>query len=439
MADRLDGLKFFIKTFGCQMNENDSEHIAGILAGAGAAKVETAEAGDVLIVNTCAVREKSEEKLFSYLGRLSALKKRRPVLIAVAGCVAQAHREKLFAKRPSIDLVVGPDNYAEIPALLARAGAGSRIRTQWGREWREIDHAHTLRDNPISAYVPIMEGCDNFCTYCIVPFTRGREKYRPLENILREVREIGEAGFKEVQLLGQNVDSYRAPGTDAGFSDLLDEVCSVPGIDWVRFLTSHPRDFGDPVIAAMARNPKICRQLHLPLQSGSTAVLERMNRGYGRDGYLRLVDKLRAALPGIALSTDVIVGFPGETEEDFGATCDLLRDVRFANIFSFRYSPRPHTAAARLEDDIPLSVKRRRLIQLQGLQKQIQTEIHMSFVGRRIKVLCLGTSVKGDGRFSGRAEGAQVVNFTSPRDVIGEFVEVLVTGAGPYSLHGEVA
>jgi tRNA-2-methylthio-N6-dimethylallyladenosine synthase len=439
MTDRLDGLRFFIKTFGCQMNENDSEHIAGILAGAGAAKVETAEAGDVIIVNTCAVREKSEEKLFSYLGRLSALKKRRPVLIGVAGCVAQAHREKLFARSPSIDLVVGPDNYAEIPALLTGTGVRGRLRTGWGREWREIGHAQTLRESRISAYVPIMEGCDNFCTYCIVPFTRGREKYRPLGNIIREIRELAEADFKEVQLLGQNVDSYRDPGSDRGFSDLLDEACSVPGISWVRFLTSHPRDFGEPVIAAMARNPKICRQLHLPLQSGSTAVLERMNRGYGRDDYLHLVDALKAALPGIALSTDIIVGFPGETEEDFDATCDLLREVRFASIFSFRYSPRPHTAAARLEDDVPLSVKRRRLIRLQGLQKQIQIEIHASFIGRRIKVLCLGPSIKGGGRFSGRAEGAQVVNFTSPRDVIGQFVEVLVTGAGPYSLHGELA
>ncbi len=439
MTVRLDGRRFFTRTFGCQMNENDSEHIAGILSAAGAVEVKEPESADIIVVNTCAVREKSEEKLFSYLGRLSALKKRGDVTIVVAGCVAQAYKDKLFAKTPAIDLVIGPDNYVDIPALLAGTVGRERLRTEWGREWKEIGPALTRREGATSAYVPIMEGCDNFCAYCIVPFTRGREKYRPARNVLGEIRELAGAGFKEVQLLGQNVNTYRDPDSGEGFGTLLDEVSSVPGIEWIRFLTSHPKDFGDSLIRAMVRNPKICRHLHLPLQSGSTAVLEKMNRGYGRDDYLRLVDALRSALPEIALSTDIIVGFPGETEEDFEATCGLLREVRFANIFSFRYSARPHTAAARLDDDVPFPVKRRRLVHLQNLQKRIQIELNGSFVGRRIRALCLGPSVKGDGRYSGRAEGAQVVNFSSSRDVIGEFVEVDITGTGPYSLHGELA
>ncbi len=438
MKGELDGLRFFVKTFGCQMNENDSEHIGGVLTLAGASKVEAEEASDIIIVNTCAVREKAEEKLFSYLGRLSALKKDRSVIIAVSGCVAQLRKDRLFEKRPFIDLAVGPDNYLELPRLLARSGGRGRLLTTWGREWREIDHTHTLRENSATAYVPIMEGCDNFCTYCVVPFTRGREKYRPAAAILREIGELSRAGYREVQLLGQNVNSYSDPETGQGFDVLLNDVCSAADIEWVRFLTSHPKDFNEGIINAMAGNPKICRQLHLPLQSGSTAVLERMNRGYGRDDYLDLVARVRAALPGIALSTDIIVGFPGETEEDFEATCDILRKVRYANIFSFRYSRRPRTAAARLEDDVPLPVKRRRLIDLQTLQKRIQLEFHRSFIGRRIKVLCLGRSVKKDGRFSGRSEGGQVVNFSSSSDVSGGFAEVQITGAGPYSLHGEL-
>jgi tRNA-2-methylthio-N6-dimethylallyladenosine synthase len=432
-------MKFFVRTFGCQMNENDSEHIAGILARSGAARAASPEEADVIIVNTCAVREKSEEKLYSYLGRLSLLKKKRAVLIGVAGCVAQVYRDKLFKKRPFIDFVVGPDNYREIPEIVERAAAEPCLETRWGREWREFGHRETVRESATSAFVTVMEGCDNFCAYCVVPFSRGREKFRPFESIIREVRDLAEAGYKEIQLLGQNVNSYRDPGSGRGFAALLDEAGAVTGIAWIRFITSHPRNFGDDIIEAMARNPKVCRQLHLPLQSGSTAVLERMNRGYTRDDYLALVSRLRAALPGILLATDIIVGFPGETETDFEETCDVLRRLRFAGIFSFRYSPRPLTAAARMTDDVPLEVKRRRLLILQNLQKTIQLEVNQSFVGRELEVLCLGPSPKGAGRLTGRTEGNLVVNFESPRDVVGQFVTVRITGFGPYSLHGQLA
>lgn len=430
--------KYHVRTFGCQMNENDSEHIAGVLAATGAEKAANVEDADIIIVNTCAVRRKSEEKLYSYLGRLASLKKRRPRLIGVAGCVAQVQKDALLRNRPVIDFVIGPDNYLELPAILERAGAGPRLATGWAPGWREIGASGTARESAVSGYVTIMEGCDNFCAYCIVPFSRGREKYRPFTSILAEVRELAAAGYKEVQLLGQNVNSYRDPETNSGFASLLEAVAAVHGIAWVRFVTSHPKNFDGAAVAAMAANPKICRQLHLPLQSGSTAVLERMNRGYGREDYLRLVNRLREAMPEILVTTDIIVGFPGETEEDFAATCEVLRIVRFAGVFSFRYSPRPLTAAARRPDDVPHAVKQRRLIELQALQKSIQLETNRAFVGKEIDVLCTGPSPKGGGRFAGRTDGNLVVNFAADRPVIGEFVRVRVTGCGPYSLHAEL-
>jgi len=432
-------MKFFVRTFGCQMNENDSEHIAGILARSGAEKAARPEDADVIIVNTCAVREKSEEKLYSYLGRLSGLKKKRDVLIGVAGCVAQIHRDGLFRKKPFVDFVVGPDNYLEIPAIVGKAAAGRCVETGRVGDWREFGSRETLRESPTTAFVTVMEGCDNFCAYCVVPFSRGREKFRPLPSVLGEVRDLAGAGYKEIQFLGQNVNAYRDTETGRAFADLLDEACAVPGLEWVRFVTSHPKMFGEDIIQAMARNPKVCRALHLPLQSGSSAVLERMNRGYTRDEYLALAGRLQAALPGLLLSTDIIVGFPGESEEDFEATCDVLRRVRFAGLFSFRYSPRPLTAAARMADDVPLETKRRRLVALQALQKTIQLETNASFVGRELRVLCLEKSPKGGGRLAGRTEGNLVVNFPAPEDLIGRFTTVRITGCGPYSLHGELA
>jgi tRNA-2-methylthio-N6-dimethylallyladenosine synthase len=436
MSVSLTGLKVFVRTFGCQMNENDSEHIAGVLIRAGAVKADLPEDADVVVVNTCAVREKSEEKLYSYLGRLVALKRKRRFLLGVAGCVAQVRKSELLRKRPFVDFVIGPDNYLDLPEIVGRAAEAPAVRADFGTDWREVGADATVRESPWSAFVPVMEGCDNFCAYCIVPFSRGREKFRPLPNILAEVHAAAGAGAVEVQLLGQNVNSYRDRESGLGFAGLLDRVCAVLGVEWVRFITSHPKDFGDDLIRAMTRNPKVCRSLHLPLQSGSSRVLASMNRGYGREDYLALAARLKESLPGILLSTDIIVGFPGETEEDFEATCDLLRRVRYAGIFSFRYSPRPLTAAARLPDDVPLDIKRRRLVALQNLQKTIQREVNGSFVGRDLRVLCTGPSVKGGGRYAGRTEGSLVVNFDSDVDPTGLFLTVRITGSGPYSLHG---
>ena len=439
MTRSLEGSRFFIKTFGCQMNENDSEHIAGLLAGAGAAKAASLEDSDIVIVNTCAVREKSEEKADSFLGRLTALQKDRDVVLVVAGCSAQLRRGELLRRKPRIDLVVGPGRYHELPALVAERGRVGRVATGRSREWREMGADATLREDPTSAYVPIMEGCDNFCAYCVVPFARGREKCRPMESVLAEVADAAERGYKEVQLLGQNVNSYRDPGTGAGFADLLDRVSRIGGIAWVRFLTSHPRDLGPEIARVMADRPTVCRQLHLPLQSGSSAVLERMNRGYTRAGYMEKIAMLKALMPDIRLSTDIIVGYPGETEADFEETLAALDEVGFDNIFSFRYSPRPRTAAAKLPDDVPPEVKRRRLVALQDRQKRLQLERNRSLVGTIVRVLGTGVSRKGGGRFTGRSEGSQVVNFTAPEDVRGRFVDVLITDCGPYSLIGEAA
>jgi tRNA-2-methylthio-N6-dimethylallyladenosine synthase len=436
MSGGLGGRKVFVRTFGCQMNENDSEHIAGVLREAGAVLTDGPEDADVVIVNTCAVRRKSEEKLFSYLGRLAGLKRNRPFILGVAGCVAQVRRADLLAKLPFVDLVVGPDGYPDLAELVVRAEKAPVVRTELVPDWREIEAGTTVRQNAWSAFVPVMEGCDNFCAYCIVPFSRGREKSRPLENVLAEVRGAAAAGALEIQLLGQNVNSYRDPGTGLGFAGLLEAVTALPGPEWIRFITSHPKDLGDDIIRAMAASPKVCRALHLPLQSGSTVVLEKMNRGYDREAYLALVARLKEGLPGIALSTDIIVGFPGETEEDFRATCQVLREVRYAGVFSFRYSPRPLTAAAALADDVPLEVKRRRLVELQALQRAIQVEANRSFLGRDLRVLATGPSPKGGGRFSGRTEGNLVVNFDASGDPTGRFLTVRITGSGPYSLHG---
>ncbi len=431
-------MKFFIRTFGCQMNESDSERLAGIIEQAGASKTEKPENADVIIVNTCAVRQKSEEKLYSYLGRLSALKKKRRVRIGVIGCVAQLRGHGLLEKKLDVDFILGPDNYSQLPRLLQESSAEKYIQTEWSKEWQETPSNLVLRESQVSAYVPIMEGCDNFCAYCVVPFTRGREKYRPLPSILGEVLNLAEKGYHEIQLLGQNVNHYLDPESGLGFSELLRKVAQIEGISWVRFLTSHPKNFTPDIATVMSEIRTICRQLHLPLQSGSSAILKRMKRGYTKEEYLDRVALLRRLMPDISLSTDIIVGFPGETEKDFEETLEVLVAVRFTNIFSFRYSPRPGTEASSFEDDIPLEEKTRRLEQVQKLQKKIQLENHGRQVGLTMPVLCLGKAQKTPHLYTGRNEAFQVVNFCAPSDCRGKFVKVRITGFGPYSLQGEM-
>lgn len=421
------------------MNENDSERIAGILIKEGAKISSSLEESDLIIVNTCAVREKSEAKLYSLLGRLESIKKRKKLKIGVVGCVAQLYRSQLLEKRPFIDFIIGPDNYKEIPHIIVDNFEEKTIATGWNKEWHEFPPSQVLRESHISAYLTIMKGCNNFCAYCIVPFTRGREKYRPMKNIMGEIRELAKKGYKEVQLLGQNVNSYRDPETAKGFSDLLREVNQIEGIEWIRFITSHSKNFTLEAARAMKESEKVCHQLHLPVQSGSSSILKEMNRGYSREEYLEKILFLRDLMPDISLSTDIIVGFPGETAKDFEETLSLLETVRFSNIFSFRYSPRPFTAALQKKETIPFNEKKRRLIELQNLQKKLQLELNKSFIGQTIKVLCLGKSKKDPNIYSGRSEGYQVVNFKSQNNVIGRFINVHISSCGPYSLVGEAA
>ena len=435
----LKNMKYYIRTFGCQMNKNDSERIAGILASEGAKPSRSLEESDLIIINTCAVREKSEEKLYSFLGRLTSLKKRKKVTIGVVGCVAQLYSSEIFEKKPFVDFIMGPDNYGKLSEIVHSNHEEKISSTSWSQDFHDFPSEKIFRESKTSAYVTIMEGCNNFCSYCIVPFTRGREKFRPLQNILQEVRELAQKGFKEIQLLGQNVNSYRDTESKKGFSFLLKEVNSIGGIKWFRFITSHPKNFTQDIAEAMSETENVCLQLHLPIQSGSTSVLERMNRGYTREDYLEKISMLRNLMPDINLSTDIIVGFPGETEEEFKDTLSVLEEIRFTNIFSFRYSSRPHTAASRQKDAVPFEDKKKRLIQVQALQKEIQHDFNTSLIGKTMKILSMGKSKKDAQVYSGRNEGYQVVNFKSRDDVIGRFVDVRITSCGPYSLFGEAS
>lgn len=432
-------MKFHIHTFGCQMNESDSEHIAGMLMASGLAVAPSPEESDLIIVNTCAVREKSEEKLYSLLGRLESLKKKKGTIIGVVGCVAQLYRSKLWDKKPSLDFIVGPHNYWQIPQIILNRSSEKVILTHWSAEWHPTPIRQIRRYSPVSAYITIMEGCNNFCSYCVVPYTRGREKYRPIRDILHEAEELASQGYKEIQFLGQNVNSYVDPESGNNFAVLLRDANKITGIEWIRFITSHPKNFTEEIAHTMKEAQKVCHQLHLPIQSGSTSVLKRMNRGYTRQDYIEKIALLRKLMPDIYLSTDIIVGFPGETREEFQQTMSLLELIQYTNIFSFRYSPRPLTKAAKTMDDIPLEVKKDRLIQVQALQKNIQLEKNKSAIGQTQKVLCTGKSKKDPKVYSGRNAGYQVVNFNSSNEVLHRFVRVKITGCGPYSLFGELS
>jgi len=430
-------LKFYIHTFGCQMNENDSERISGILTRVGAQKSDSMEESNLIIINTCAVRQKSEEKLFSFLGRLSRIKKREDVIIGVVGCVAQLYKSKILERNSSVDFILGPDNYMLLSQFVLEYWSDKFVSTSWSREWQEIPFEHAQRESDVSAYVTIMEGCNNFCSYCIVPFTRGRERYRPFRHIIQEIKNLATQGYQEIQLLGQNVNSYRDQSSSIEFSDLIQQVNQVNRIEWIRFITSQPTNFTPEIASAMKEAEKFCHQLHLPLQSGSSSVLKRMNRGYTREEYLDKIDILRQMMPDISLSTDIIVGFPGETDKEFQDTLKTLEKIRYTNIFSFRYSPRPLTAASRLKNEVPFEVKKRRLIEVQELQKSIQLEENKTLVGKVMKVLCLGKSKKDPQVYSGRNEGYQVVNFTASEVQTGKFADVLITACGPHSLRGK--
>jgi len=437
-APSTDGATFFLETFGCQMNDHDSEKVAGLLLSRGYRQVESPDAASLVLYNTCSIREKAAQKVFSRLGEYRT-KQAPGQIIGVLGCVAQQEGEEIFQRTPWVSLVCGSASYRRLPELLSQLEAGNQRVTGLDNDADEtFETPVTRRDNPWRAYLTIIEGCDKACAYCVVPFTRGPERSRASDSVLREVRELVDLGYSEVQLLGQTVNSYADPSArKMRFSDLLLAVADVPGIRRVRFTTSHPRDFGADIVAALEAQPKLCNHVHLPVQSGSTRILRAMTRTYTRGEYLEKIAMLRSAKRQIAITTDVIVGFPGETEDDFAETLSLLEEVRYDSLFSFKYSPRPNTPSLSMPDAISEEEKSRRLTLLQEAQREIQSQRNATLVGRTFELLVSGKS-RREHQWSGHTACHRVVNFASQeRALLGTYVQVRVTGAGPNSLVGE--
>jgi tRNA-2-methylthio-N6-dimethylallyladenosine synthase len=424
--------RVFVETYGCQMNVADSDLIGSVLADAGYAQAARADEADVIVVNTCAVREKAEERVIARAAELGALKRKRPgTVLAIVGCMAEHLKEGLAERAPAVDVIAGPDSYRRMPDLLAAARA---------------EHAHPLVDikldkaetydglsgaiggDGVSGFVTIQRGCDKFCTFCVVPFTRGRERGAAPREILRQVRELVDAGYKEVTLLGQTVNSY--VWEDVTFAQLLRSVARIDGLERIRFTSPYPVDFTDDVVAAIAEEPKVCKYVHLPVQSGSDVVLERMRRGYTVAEYHAIVARLRAAMPDIALSTDILTGFSGETDADHAATLQLMRDIRFDSAFMFAYSERDLTfAAKKLPDDVPAEVKQRRLAEIVALQEQISAQVFQAQVGKRERVLVTGPSKRDPAQLIGRTDGFKTVILPAGVGAIGHFVDVAIERA----------
>ena len=436
--------KLYIKTHGCQMNEYDSARMAdGLRAACGLERTDDPEQADVLLLNTCSIREKAQEKVFSQLGVWKALKTRRPgVVIGVGGCVASQEGEALRERAPCVDLVFGPQTLHRLPEMLTAVWADRRPVVDVSfPEIEKFDRLPEPRAEGPTAFVSIMEGCDKYCTFCVVPYTRGNEVSRPFDAVLAEVRALAAQGVREVNLLGQNVNAYRGPMDDGETADLallIEHVAAVPGIDRIRYTTSHPVEFSDRLIEVYARVPQLVSHLHLPVQSGSDRILALMKRGHTALEYQAKVRKLRAVRPGISLSSDFIVGFPGETERDFEATMALIEEIGFDHSFSFVYSPRPGTPAASLPDATPLAVKKERLARLQARLEASAHEISRRMVGATQRVLVDRPARKDGRQLAGRTENNRVVNFDGPALLIGQFAEVVITEALPNSLRGRL-
>jgi len=444
-AVRIVSKKLYIRTFGCQMNEHDSTRMVDLLDEAlGVSLTEDPAEADILLLNTCSVREKPQEKVFSALGRWRPLKEARPgTVIGVGGCVAQQEGDKIRQRAPYVDVVFGPQTIHRLPQMIAEAERQqSAVVDVDFPEIEKFDHLPAPRVERARAFVTIMEGCDKFCTFCVVPYTRGRELSRPFDDVLAEVYELAQQGVREVTLLGQNVNGYRGAmedGTEADLGLLLHYLAGIPGIDRLRFTTSHPNEFGDGLIEAFREIPELVSHLHLPVQTGSDRLLARMHRNHSRAEFLDKVARLRAARPDIAIGTDFIVGFPGETDDDFAATMDLIAEADLDASFSFKYSPRPGTLAAELPDDVPEAVKTERLSILQARLNQQAAAKSQALVGQQRTVLVEGPSRKDPAEVMGRTPCNRIVNFPAPAERIGELVTLTITEARPNSLRGELA
>ena len=430
---------FYLETFGCQMNAHDSEKVIGTLVQQGYRQVETVEEAGLILYNTCSIRDKAEQKVFHRLADYRALQ-RQGKKFGVLGCVAQQEGERIFDKAPHVDLVCGSASYRNLPQLHVQIEEGKRST---GLDDRQTDHCfeteYTARSNPHRGYITIIEGCDKFCAYCVVPFTRGKERSRTSRSVLAEARQLADLGYTEIQLLGQNVNSYRDPDEKKSFADLLVAVGELGGIRRVRFTTSHPRDFGRDIVEAIDARPTLCEHVHLPVQSGSTRVLDAMQRLYTRDEYLERIGWINSAKRDLSITTDLIVGFPGETEREFEQTLSLLDEVGFDSAFTFKYSPRPNTPALRLDDAIPDAEKSRRLAALNEKQREISARRNQRHVGQTLEVMVEGKN-EARGQWVGRTSQIKVLNFTAPEGVsfrTGSYVSVRVTKAFPNSLLGE--
>jgi tRNA-2-methylthio-N6-dimethylallyladenosine synthase len=437
--------KLFLQTFGCQMNQYDSERIARVMGRMGYAVTDCVENADLILLNTCSVRDKAEQKVYSALGRLKEIKEQRAgVIIGVGGCVAQQEGEALLKRVPHLDLVFGTHNIHKLPEIVEQVQTleNRPVETAFYRDPSYMeDPEGTTEVQGSKAFVTIMQGCNKVCSFCIVPHVRGREVSRSSEKILREVEALADRGVVEVMLLGQNVNSYgkMTPG-ELSFAELLGRVNAIDGIERIRFTTSHPQDLSPDLIEVFAELDKLCQHLHLPVQSGSDGVLARMRRGYTRAEYLDRIERLRARRPEVALSTDIIVGFPGETDDEFGATLELLEQVGYDEIYSFTYSPRPQTVSAKLyDDDIPDDTKRDRLSRVQSLQREISLRKNRERIGGIEEILVEGRSKLKNGQIMGRTRSNRIVNLFGPESLTGALVAARITGATATSLIGELA
>ena len=432
--------KIYIETYGCQMNVADSEVVSGLLTLEGYQLTKWINEADVILVNTCSIREHAEQRVYGRLGEFKHIKNKNPkVVVGVLGCMAERLRTKLTDEKANgvgqiVDVIVGPDEYRKVPELVSRAWHGERgVAVQLSRD-ETYDDITPLRTNGISAWISVMRGCDKFCAFCVVPFTRGRERSRSLSSIVREVEELSRRGFKEVTLLGQNVNSYRDGDTD--FADLLRSVASVDRSMRIRFTTSHPQDMSDTLIETVAGDANICKFIHLPVQSGSDRILDLMSRSCDRAHYVGLVKKIRSVMPGVSLSTDIIAGFPTETDDDHRRTLDLMNEMRFDGAFMFKYSARENTPAFRMGDDVSDAVKTERVNDIIHLQNQISLEKNREQIGKTLEVLVEGLSKKSDSEWHGRTDGSKVVIFPSGDFSPGDYIDVKIDRANSATLFG---
>lgn len=431
--------RFYIETWGCQMNELDSQRMAGQLMQQGILPTREPEAADIILLNSCSIRDKAEQKVYSRIGEYRLFKRHNEdLLIGLCGCVAQQEGERALSRVPDLDFVLGPARVGELTDVVARRRAGERVVATGFPETRQYEIDAVSRQGEYKGMVTLIEGCNKNCTFCIVPKTRGPERSRPLADVLSEVRHLLDYGFQEIELLGQTVNHWREPGGTLDFADLLEAVATLPGLRRLRFVTSYPRDFTPRMVEQVGKHENICPYLHLPVQSGSDSILRRMGRGYTREQYLDLVAQLRAARPDLALSTDIIVGFPGESEDDFQRTYELIEEVRFSTIFAFKYSPRPGTAAPKLDGHVDPDVASERLQRLFARQEEIQEEINQDLVGKEMDVVVTGWGREA-GVQSGRTPCHRIVHFaTGPAPVdLGSVTRVRIESARAHSLKAE--